>query len=189
MNGTDSAMHEEMEPMETPPPAHMPEPSSFAPVAHAGVALPIESSSPMTPVEASAEDMVAPERETGFGGHRRERRERSRGRERGGESREASGAPDMNTEDLIATSRKLTEDLLRAMGFEPKVTVRAEGNRVDVTVEVEQDDAIDSDFSSVQFELGSSYLVAAGDGTVRGCGLSGADTPELRAVYDAAFGG
>jgi hypothetical protein len=58
------------------------------------------------------------------------------------------------------------------------------GDRVEVT----QLDAIDSDFSSVSFEVGGSYLVAAGDGMVRGCGLSGADSPDLRAVYDAAFG-
>jgi len=28
----------------------------------------------------------------------------------------------------------------------------------------------------------------AGDATIRGCGLSGTDSPELRAIYDAAFG-
>ena len=48
----------------------------------------------------------------------------------------------MNTEELISTSRKLTEELLRAMGFEPKVSVRAEGNRVDVTVEVDNDEQL-----------------------------------------------
>ncbi|MGB3911059.1 MAG: hypothetical protein WBL06_11360 [Pseudolysinimonas sp.] len=68
-----------------------------------------------------------------------------------------------------------------------EVTERFAGEVAD-RVEVTQPDAIDSDFSSVSFELGESYLVAAGDGTVRGCGLSGTDSPELRAVYDAAFG-
>ena len=48
----------------------------------------------------------------------------------------------MTSEELIATSRKLTEDLLRAMGFDPRVTVRAEGNRVDVTVEVDRDEQL-----------------------------------------------
>jgi spoIIIJ-associated protein len=48
--------------------------------------------------------------------------------------------PDMNTDELSSTSQRLTEELLRAMGFEPRVSVRAEGNRVDVTVEVERDD-------------------------------------------------
>lgn len=68
-----------------------------------------------------------------------------------------------------------------------EVTERFAGEVAD-RVEVTQVDAIDSDFSSVPFELGESYLVAAGDGTVRGCGLSGPDSPELRAIYDAAFG-
>src|SRR5262249_54573051 len=57
-----------------------------------------------------------------------------------GERQAGSGAPDMNSDELSATSRRLTEDLLKAMGFEPKVSVRAEGNRVDVTVEVDRDD-------------------------------------------------
>lgn len=145
MNGVDAAPAA-MESVEAPAPmhTHMPSPSPFAPVSHSEAVRPVEGESPLTPVEASSESM-APAREEGFGGHRRERRERSRGRERGGEgreSREASGAPDMDTEELMATSRKLTEDLLRAMGFEPKVTVRAEGNRVDVTVEVERDEQL-----------------------------------------------
>lgn len=68
-----------------------------------------------------------------------------------------------------------------------EVTERFAGEVAD-RVEVTQSDAIDSDFSSVTFELGESYLVAAGDGTVRGCGLSGADSADLRAIYEAAFG-
>lgn len=68
-----------------------------------------------------------------------------------------------------------------------EVTERFAGDVAD-RVEVTQLDAIDSDFSSVSFALGESYLVAAGDGMVRGCGLSGVDDPELRAVYDSAFG-
>lgn len=67
-----------------------------------------------------------------------------------------------------------------------EVTERFAGEVAD-RVQVEQDDAIDSDFSSVQFESGQSYLLAAGDGTIRGCGLSGADTAELRSIYDVAF--
>jgi predicted RNA-binding protein Jag len=49
-------------------------------------------------------------------------------------------APDMDVDELSRASRRITEDLLKAMGFEPKVSVRAEGNRVDVTVEVDRDD-------------------------------------------------
>ncbi len=56
-------------------------------------------------------------------------------------------------------------------------------------VEVTQVDAASSDFSGVPFEVGADYLVGALDGTVTGCGVSGADSPELRAFYDEAFGG
>ncbi|MDX8031855.1 hypothetical protein SK803_16645 [Lentzea sp. BCCO 10_0856] len=36
-------------------------------------------------------------------------------------------------------------------------------------------------------EVGRKYLVAASDAQVMGCGYSGLDEPELRAVYDEAF--
>jgi spoIIIJ-associated protein len=54
----------------------------------------------------------------------------------------ASGAADMVASELAETSKRLTENLLRAMGFEAKVSVTAEGNRADVTVEVSQDDEL-----------------------------------------------
>lgn len=68
-----------------------------------------------------------------------------------------------------------------------EVTERFAGEVAD-RVEVQQVDAITSDFSSVPFEAGESYLVAASDGMISGCGLSGTDSAELRAIYDAAFG-
>ncbi|GAA3959148.1 hypothetical protein [Actinoplanes auranticolor] len=37
------------------------------------------------------------------------------------------------------------------------------------------------------FEPGRQYLVAATDGQALVCGYSGAATPELQALYDAAF--
>jgi hypothetical protein len=40
----------------------------------------------------------------------------------------------------------------------------------------------------ITFEEGRSYLVSAFDGTVNYCGFSGESTPELRALYDEAFG-
>jgi spoIIIJ-associated protein len=58
------------------------------------------------------------------------------------ERHERSETPEMTSEELSATSKSLTEELLRAMGFEPRVSVRAEGNRVDVTVEVDRDDEL-----------------------------------------------
>lgn len=39
------------------------------------------------------------------------------------------------------------------------------------------------------FEAGARYLISASEGTVNYCGFSGLATPELRAVYDEAFGG
>lgn len=56
-------------------------------------------------------------------------------------------------------------------------------------VTVTQVDATSSDFSGVPFVEGSDYLVGAIDGAITGCGVSGEDTPELRAFYDAAFAG
>jgi len=56
---------------------------------------------------------------------------------------EADGAPaespEMSGSELVTVSRKLTEEMLRAMGFEPRVEARVDGNRVDVQVEVERD--------------------------------------------------
>jgi len=40
-----------------------------------------------------------------------------------------------------------------------------------------------------RFEQGGDYLVAATDGTVSFCGMSGPATPELQALYDEAFAG
>ena len=69
-----------------------------------------------------------------------------------------------------------------------EVTERFAGEVAD-RVEVTQVDAITSDFSGVSFEVGESYLVGALDGTITSCGVTGADSAELRAVYDAAFPG
>ncbi len=68
------------------------------------------------------------------------------------------------------------------------VTERFGGDVAD-RVEVAQVDAMTSDFSGVPFGAGQSYLVGAVDGTITGCGVTGADSAELRAIYDAAFPG
>lgn len=68
-----------------------------------------------------------------------------------------------------------------------EVTERFAGEVAD-RVEVPQVDAADADFSGVPFEVGGDYLVSASDGVIASCGLSGEDSTELRAVYDAAFG-
>jgi spoIIIJ-associated protein len=46
----------------------------------------------------------------------------------------------MSNDDLVASARQATTDLLKAMGFDAKVEARADGNRVDVTVDVDRDD-------------------------------------------------
>jgi len=69
-----------------------------------------------------------------------------------------------------------------------EVTERFAGDVAD-RVEVAQVDAMTSDFSGVPFEVGQSYLVGAAEGTITGCGVTGTDSVELRAVYDAAFPG
>lgn len=69
-----------------------------------------------------------------------------------------------------------------------EVTERFVGEVAD-RVEVAQVDAMTSDLSGVPFAVGQSYLVGAVDGTITGCGVTGADSAELRAVYDAAFSG
>ena len=63
------------------------------------------------------------------------------------------------------------------------------------TVEIEQPDLSAGDFSAFEFAVGQDYLIAASDSDpatpnldVALCGLSGPTSPELRAVYEAAFG-
>lgn len=96
----------------------------------------------------------------------------------------------VSAEGLLAQEKAFAAHVIAVEGEKVtlEVTERFVGEVAD-RVEVTQPDAIDSDFSSVSFELGESYLIAAGDGTIRGCGLSGTDSSELRAIYEAAFGG
>lgn len=67
-----------------------------------------------------------------------------------------------------------------------EVTERFAGDVAD-QVEVSQVAATAADFSGVPFETGQSYLIAANGGTISSCGVTGVDSPELRAVYDEAF--
>ena len=69
-----------------------------------------------------------------------------------------------------------------------EVTERFTGEVAD-RVEVPQVDTLTSDNSGVPFTVGQSYLIGAVDGTITGCGVTGTDSAELRAVYDAAFTG
>ena len=55
---------------------------------------------------------------------------------------EHHGEPSMSDAELAETSKRLTEDLLRGMGFQATVTVAAEGNRSEVTAEVTEGDEL-----------------------------------------------
>ena len=57
------------------------------------------------------------------------------------------------------------------------------------SVQINVPTGITSIYQDVEFTQGSQYLVSAYDGTVNYCGFSGAATPELQALYDAAFPG
>lgn len=54
--------------------------------------------------------------------------------------REAGGTPGLPAEELAAQGRRMTEDLLKAMGFVATVTATADGNHVEVTAEVAEDE-------------------------------------------------
>ena len=70
-----------------------------------------------------------------------------------------------------------------------EMTQRYAGD-VDDTVEVTQGDAgVVVDGAPIVFEEGASYLLVADDGTIGSCSGSGPDTPELRSLFDEAFGG
>jgi predicted RNA-binding protein Jag len=70
------------------------------------------------------------------GREEREFRERPRREERGGGGEGRTAGPALPAEELAARARSATEELLRAMGFDARITSRAEGENVDVTAEV-----------------------------------------------------
>jgi len=73
---------------------------------------------------------------------RRELRERpARDYPREPRSEEFDG-PGLSADELIAQSTRLTEDFLKAMGFEAKISATVDGNHVDVTAEVATDEEL-----------------------------------------------
>jgi len=114
-------------------PSHVPPPplSDAGAPAWASAGTPPRIESDVEPIHAPR-DTMASDRPAAGARPSRDRGERHRERHDSG--------PEMTVDELSSTSRRLTEELLRAMGFEPKVSVRAEGNRVDVTIEVDRDD-------------------------------------------------
>jgi spoIIIJ-associated protein len=117
-------------------------------------AAPERTSPEIPPREASYSDRPAPDAyEAGASGEtgapqgetreprefreRREPRGRRDSRE-GREPRERSSAPLLPAAELEARAVRATEELLRAMGFDAKVSAKAEGENVDVTAEVSE---------------------------------------------------
>jgi hypothetical protein len=54
-----------------------------------------------------------------------------------------------------------------------------------VTIPQGTDDLIELTIG--RLEVGETYLISAVDGVVATCGQSGVASPELKAIYDAAF--
>jgi hypothetical protein len=57
------------------------------------------------------------------------------------------------------------------------------------TVVVSAPSGLEALIGSVPFALGEDFLVSATNGVVNYCGLSGQATPDMQAMYDAAFPG
>lgn len=122
----------------------------------------------------------------------------------GGDDPSSSLALSSPAEDAMAMCMQVTPEILRdssEVAFEGTVveldgqvaTLSVDrwfaGEEVDevvVTGATENETAL---LGSVVFEDGGHYLISAGDGEVRSCGLSGEATPELVAIYEAAFAG
>jgi hypothetical protein len=69
-----------------------------------------------------------------------------------------------------------------------RVTERFQGEVGDV-VQVAQGDDVPLDGAPIVFENGATYLISTDGTTVSSCSASGVVTPELEALFDAAFPG
>lgn len=56
-------------------------------------------------------------------------------------------------------------------------------------VVIEAPTGMEALIGGIPFDVGGDYLITAYDGTVNYCGFSGPATPDLRASFQAAFGG
>lgn len=107
-------------------------------------------------------------------------------------------------EDLMAMCIEVTPETLRdasEVAFEGTVTEIDgrvatlsvdrwfAGEEVDEVVVTGADENETALLGGVVLEDGGHYLISAGGGEVRSCGLSGEVTPELQAIYDEAFPG
>jgi hypothetical protein len=105
-------------------------------------------------------------------------------------------------EDTMASCMAVSPELLRDVPVAFAGTVTAIEGEI-VTLDVDQwftdGDAtvvtvtapagLEALIGSVPFVVGEQFLISAYDGTVNYCGFSGPRTPELLAVYEAAFPG
>jgi len=105
-------------------------------------------------------------------------------------------------DNAMASCLAFTPDVLKEMqvAFEGTAT-SVDGERVTLKVdhwfkggETEQvaliaPEGLEALIGGLSFEEGEQYLISANDGQVNYCGYSGEATPELRAGFDAAFGG
>jgi hypothetical protein len=127
----------------------------------------------------------------------------------GGSTPDVVASPDedlleltLGAENALASCMALTPELVRDVPLAFAGTVTAvEGEhatlRVDewfvggdaTAVRLFAPDGFEALIGSINFEEGKSYLVSAYDGVVNYCGFSGEETPELRSIYDQAFGG
>ena len=110
---------------------------------------------------------------------------------------------DLGQDDIMASCLPVSADIVAGtdLAFAATVTsVDGETVTLDVTRWYAGGDAdqvvltapagMEALIGGIAFEQGGAYLVSAtADGTVNYCGLTGPATPELQAVYDAAFPG
>jgi hypothetical protein len=120
------------------------------------------------------------------------------------EDEPTSVALTLPADDMMAMCMEVSPEILRdsaSVAFEGTVTsTDAEattlavdrwfaGEEVDEVVVATPDGSDTALLGSITFEAGGTYLVAAADGEVRSCGLTGPSSPELEAIYEGAFSG
>lgn len=122
----------------------------------------------------------------------------------GGDDEPTSVALTLPADDMMAMCLEVTPATLRdvaTLAFEGTVTSTDAatttlsvdrwfaGEEVDEVVVTTPDGSDTALLGSITFEAGGSYLVAADDGEVRSCGLTGSASPELEAIYEEAYPG
>lgn len=108
----------------------------------------------------------------------------------------------LTADDAMASCLPVTAEFMADMSpaFEGTVTA-VEGETVTLTIdqwfagdtgateaELTAPAGMEALIGGVEFSVGETYLITASGGTVNYCGYSGPATPELRAIFEAAFG-